>query len=124
MGDAAAQTAAAVIAPWNFAVDGPAGEDGVVLYRSGTSMLGIGETISSCALTDEMGPQVTLTTFQSAMTAAIGTDEGQPLLGSDSRSWLIAGPRDEQYVLALKVSNATGRNLATLWIQRRAALSH
>lgn len=122
MGDAAAQAAAAAAAPWSFAADGPATDAGAIGYRSGSTRLGIGERTGLCTLTGELEPRATLASVRSAMTAAIGTDEGQPL-AADSRYWLIADARDQEHVLALKVSNATGQNLATLWIQRRATLS-
>jgi hypothetical protein len=123
LGNPAAQSDAAVSAPWNFIQDGSATEEGISPYRSGSDRLGIGESLVSCTLTSEMGSDVTLASVQSAMTAAIGTDEGQPLAEADSRYWLIAGDGGEEHVLALKVSNASGRTLATLWVQRRAALS-
>ena len=123
MGNAAAQATAAVAAPWNFVSDGPATDAGVFPYRSGSTRLGISEAMGSCTLTSELEPQVTLASVQSALTAALGTDGGQPLPEADSRYWLIAGDRNEEHVLALKVSNVSGRNLATLWVQRRATLS-
>ncbi|HYD13523.1 MAG TPA: hypothetical protein VEC11_11820 [Allosphingosinicella sp.] len=122
MGDAAAQRVTAAAAPWTFVTDGAPLDNGLVPYRSGSTRLGIGEALQACTLTGEMEPTVTLASFLSALTAAVGTDEGQPL-DANSRYWLIAGNRDEEQVLSLKVSNETGRNLATLWVQRRAPAS-
>lgn len=124
MGDPAAQTAAATAAPWGFVPDGLPADDGVTRYRSGPHRIGISEPLGACTSTGEAGPGVTLATMQSAMTAALGTDDGQPLLQADSRAWIVADADDEQHVLALKVSGETGRNLVTLWVQRRAALAN
>lgn len=124
MGDAAGQTATATAPQWNFAAGDPATVAGLSSYRSGSSRLGISAATGTCSLTSEMESGVTLATLRSAMTAAIGTDEGQPLVEADSRYWLIAGTGGEEQVLAVKVSSETGRNLATLWVQRRATVSH
>jgi hypothetical protein len=123
MGDAAAQATTATAPPWNFALGDAATVAGLSSYRLGSSRLGIGAATATCALTSEMEPGVTLATLRSAMTAAIGTDAGQPLVEADSRYWLIAGSGGEEQVFAVKVSSETGRNLATMWIQRRASAS-
>ena len=122
LGDATAQRMTATAAPWNFAADGAPRENGLVPFRSASTRLGIGAAREVCTLTGEMDSSVTLASFQAAMTAAIGTDEGQ-VLAADSRYWLIADSRYVEQVLSLKISNQSGRNLATLWVQRRATVS-
>jgi hypothetical protein len=123
MGDAAAQTATATAAPWNFAPAEPIGGMNLVHYRAGSSHLGIGAATGSCTLTDVMESAVTLATMRAALAEAIGTDDGHPLDERTSRYWLIAGDGGEEQVLSVKVSNDTGRNLATLWVQRHATVS-
>jgi hypothetical protein len=119
IGDLGAQAAAARAEPWRFHADGAVGE-AVTHYRSALGMLGIGASARSCALTGEIDPGIDLSRFSAVMTASLGTDDGTPLDEADSVYWLIAPDhRNEQYVLALKVSRQTGRNLATLWVQKR-----
>jgi hypothetical protein len=122
MGDAETQRTTAVAAPWNFAPGGPVTDPRITSYQSGSIRLGISDAMGTCTLTGGLEPQVTLASFQAVMAAAIGTDEGRPLREADSRYWIIADDHSQEHVLALKVSNESGRNLATLWVQRRAAV--
>jgi hypothetical protein len=124
MGNAAGQAATATAAPWNFSAGHPATVAGLSPYFSGSSRLGIGAATGTCALTGDMESGVTLATLLSALAAAIHTTEGRELAEADSRYWLIAGNGGEEEILAVTVSKETGRNLATLWIQPRAALSN
>ena len=121
LGDAAAQVAEGSRAPWNFVADQPA-ESGEDLYRSEFGLLAIGGAVQSCTITAEMDADVDLAAFRAAMAASLSLDDGRPLPEPDSAYWLIAtDPSNEQFVIALKVSAATGRNLATLTIQKREA---
>src|SRR4051794_7617277 len=88
MGDAAVQATAATAPPWSFAPDGTPRENGLLPYRAGSTRLGIGAALEACTLTDEIEAPVTLASFQSVLTAAIGTDEGRPL-DANSRYWMI-----------------------------------
>jgi hypothetical protein len=122
MGDAKGQETAAIKAPLAFA-KGAGDSDGLREYLSGPYRLGIGEALQQCTLTRELASGSSLNSVISTMANAIGTDQGQELEEPDSRYWLIAGPADEEFVLAIKVSNKSDKRLATLWVQRRSGLS-
>src|SRR5207237_4159258 len=114
-GDAGAQVAVARAAPWNFAPDGQT-ENRVTRFRSELGMLGVREVDKACTVTGAIDPQMDLRAFQAAMSESLPLGEGRPLEPPHSVYWLIAADgSNEQFVISLKVSNETGRNLATLW---------
>jgi hypothetical protein len=122
LGDPRAQIAAARAAPWNFAPDEETA-DHVTRFRSEMGMLGVWEAGKVCTMTVALEPGVDLRAFQAAMSASLPMGEGSPLEPSHSVYWLIAPDgSDEQFVMSLKVSDQTGRNLATLWVQSRESL--
>jgi hypothetical protein len=123
LGDADAQAAAARSSPWNFAPDDPA-ESGEAVYRSEFGLVGIVPATHFCALSSEMAPQVDLASFQRSLGASLGLPPGTPLEEPHSVYWLFTvGGNDDEYVLGLKVSAQSGRNLATLTIQKRDTLT-
>ena len=116
------QAAEASTAPWRFVPDGSAGE--MTRFRSDLGALGIGDADKICTITGAIDPGMGLSGFRTVMIAWLSIDEGSPLIDANSVYWLIApNESDEQYVMSLKVSDETGRNLATLWVQNRASLS-
>lgn len=119
LGDAGAQAVEGSRAPWDFVADGRS-QFGENVFRSGFGMLAIGGSPQSCTLTAEMDADVDLASFQAALAASLPLGDGRPLPEPDSLYWLIEteSPR-EQFVIAVKVSAATGRNLATLTIRKR-----
>jgi hypothetical protein len=120
--DRRAQSSAAISAPLNFVQDGPATRDGITAYRSATERLAVSGPLRSCALTSEVDAAVSLASVAAVVAAALGADEGRPL-EAESRYWLFAAAGGEEFVLGLRVSNARGPNLATLWVQPRSTLS-
>lgn len=120
MGDPKGQETAAAQPPLAFS-RGSNSDDGLEEYLSGPFRLGINAEGKQCTLTYELGADSNLDSVIAAMSAAIGTDQGQQLEEPDSRYWLIAGPADEEFVLAIKVAEK-GKRLATLWMQRRSTL--
>jgi hypothetical protein len=122
IGDPVAQASQARGAPWNFDPGGSVGA--MTRYRSGLGALGIGEAAKACTITAEIDPGINLSGFKRLMATALSLDEGTPLVEADSVYWLIVPDQsDQQYVLSLKVSGQTGRNLATLWVQNRESLN-
>ena len=123
LGDSNAQITAARGAPWNFEPDEDRMEN-VAAFRSDLGVLGVGNSSRMCILTAEMDSQVRLASVQALLAQSLSLDEGSPLEEPVSVYWLIApNDSDEQFVLALKVSDWTGRNLATLTVQSRMSLN-
>jgi hypothetical protein len=118
MGNAGRQTTTATQSPFGF-TKGEKGGDGIQEYLSGKYRLGIGAPLDQCALSHQLSGRSNLDSVVTTMSNAIGTDQGQQLEEPDSRYWLIAGPADEEFVLAVKVSD---QRLATLWVQRRSSV--
>jgi hypothetical protein len=113
LGDVKGQEAAATQAALAFTKSSER-PGGLQEYLFGPYRLGIGEAGQECTLTREFGSGSSLGSIISTMGDAIGTDQGQQLEEADSRYWLIAGPADQEFVLAIKVSNKSDKRLATL----------
>ncbi|MGB5723555.1 MAG: hypothetical protein WBM39_04000, partial [Parasphingorhabdus sp.] len=103
MGDPKGQETAATQPPLAFS-RGSNSDEGLEEYLSGPFRLGINAEGQQCALTYELGEESSLDSVIATMSEAIGTDQGQQLEEADSRYWLIAGPADQEYVLAIKVA--------------------
>jgi len=89
-------------------------------FRSDEFALGISAANENCALTAELEKFASFADVKSAFMKLVGADEPKPLLQSDSVYWIIATkPDDQEYVIGLKVSGASGRNLATFAASKR-----
>jgi hypothetical protein len=119
LGNARAQAAAALAAPWTFSPEGRTADD-EARFRSALGALSIREAAGFCALTGEVDPRLDVAAFQAAMRTSLPFSPGQPMESPDSVYWLIAADGGgDQYVIALMVSSQTGTNLATLTHRKR-----
>jgi hypothetical protein len=117
LGDEQAQIAAAQQMPWRMIAEKAA--NGEKRFRSEALALGIGGANENCALTAELEKSASLADVKSAFVKVAGADEPKALLQSESVYWIIADPGDQEYVIGLKVSGESGRNLATFAASKR-----
>jgi hypothetical protein len=112
VGDQASQKAAAQGQPWQLIPQ--KSENDEERLRSQAFALGIRAADNNCALTAELGKSVSLDDLKAAFIKETGANEPQALAQPDSVYWMIAaGPQEQPYAIGLKVSAASGRNLAT-----------
>jgi hypothetical protein len=118
LGDEQAQIAAAQGKPWRFVAQQAADDE--KRFRSDAFALGIRTANENCALTAELEKSASLGDVKAAFMKVAGADEPKPLPQSDSVYWIIAAqPDNREYVIGLKVSGASGRNLATIAVSKR-----
>ena len=109
------QIAAAKTGPWKL-VDKGTDKEGAARFRSELVALGISsDPTKGCSLTGAIDSSLDIEKVQTQVSNVLPLGEAKPMPSPDSRYWMVGLPgRSDRYVISLKVSNASGVNLATL----------
>ena len=110
-----AQIAAAKTGPWKLADKGT-DKEGTARFRSDLVALGVSsDATKGCSLTGAVDPSLDIEKVQVQVRTSLPLGAAKPMPSPDSRYWMVGLPgSDDRYVISLKVSNASGVNLATL----------
>ena len=113
--DKSGQIAAAKVETWKLG-EPRIEQGGAVRFRSDSMALSISESDKvGCSITAAIDPSTDIQAMSSQVTKSFPVGEAKAMPQSDSRYWMVGFPgRKDRFVISVKVSNASGVNLATL----------